>query len=276
MTSFSVLLPVYIGDHAEHFAEAVRSVTADQELRPTELVITCDGEVSQAVDDVLRRIEQVTDGVPTRVVRLPENVGLARALEAGLAECANEIVARSDADDISVPERFALQIPALVDGGLDMVGAAIQEFDSSGAIGVVRTMPQTQEEILAAAALRDPFNHPTVVYRKTAVAAAGGYEHLNKMEDYWLFARMLHTGARVANLPDVLVRYRVDEGAYQRRGGLEMLRSEWTLQRQLLTLGFVGRGTFLRNVAVRCGYRLIPTAIRQRAYRATFTRSSES
>lgn len=271
MSEFSVLLPVYLGDQAEHFAESVRSVTADQTFRPTELVIVCDGPVSDEVDALLRGIDDLTGGVPTNIVRLAENMGLARALEAGLAACQYDVVGRADADDISVPERFALQVPALVEDGLDLVGSAIQELDSERGMGAIRPMPLTQEEILAGAAFRDPFNHPSVVYRRSAVAAAGGYQHLNKMEDYWLFARMLQAGARVANLPEVLVHYRVDAGAYHRRGGLEMLRSEWALQRKLREIGFVGTGEFLRNVAVRCGYRLIPTAIRRRAYRATFT-----
>ncbi len=76
------------------------------------------------------------------------------------------------------------------------------------------------------ARFRDPFNHPTVVYRRRAVVAAGGYQHLNKMEDYWLFVRMIQDGARVANLAEPLVLYRVGAGAYQRRGGTAMLRTE--------------------------------------------------
>lgn len=271
MTAFSVLLPVYAGDDAEHFIAAVRSVTAEQTLRPNELVVVCDGPVTDGVEDVLSSLGSTTAGVPFTVLRLARNVGLARALEEGLAACAHEVIARADADDISEPERFALEVPQLVEGDLDMVGSAIQEFDSAGKVGVVRQMPVSGDEIRAVASFRDPFNHPTVVYRKSAVLAAGGYEHLNKMEDYWLFVRMLHNGARVANLVEPLVRYRVDEGAYRRRGGMEMLISEWNLQRKMRSIGFIGPVTFARNVAVRCGYRLVPTSLRRRAYRATFT-----
>lgn len=273
MTGFTVLLPVYAGDRSQHFAQAVRSVTFDQTLRPHQLVVVCDGPVSERIDGMLSALDEMTGGVPSRIVRLTKNAGLARALEAGLAACEHDVVARADADDISEPNRFALEVPRLIEDGLDVIGSAMREFESSGTLGAVRNMPVTDAEIREVASFRDPFNHPTVVFRRSAVAAAGGYEHLNKMEDYWLFVRMIHHGARTANIPEPLVRYRIDKGAYQRRGGLEMLRAEWNLQRKMHALGFVGPLAFARNVIVRCTYRLVPTALRRRAYQARFTDS---
>jgi len=88
------------------------------------------------------------------------------------------------------------------------------------------------------------------------------------MEDYLLFARMLEAGARPANLAEPLVCYRVGAGAYARRGGRELLRSELAVQRRFRALGITTRGQYLRNVAVRGGYRLVPESLRRRAYRA--------
>lgn len=269
MPEFSVLLPVYAGDDADHFAQSLRSVTVDQELPPTELVIVRDGPVSPAIEDVILRAEagENTGGIRAHVVRLEENVGLARALEAGLAATSHEIVARADADDISVPSRFRLQL-ALMEQGYELVGSAITEFETDPAEGgATRCMPTGSEDIADVARFRDPFNHPSVVYTKSAVLRSGGYEDLAKMEDYWLFARMIQDGARTANLPDSLVRYRVGAGAYKRRGGVEMLRSEIDLQRRMARRGFVTLGQAARNIAVRGGYRLIPTFVREGLYR---------
>ena len=193
---FSVLLPVYGGDDAGFFERAVVSVTAEQTLRPDELVVVVDGPVPAAIEAVLRRVEsgEGTGGVPARIVALGENVGLALALEAGLAACAHEVVARADADDVSLPRRFAVQLPMMAN--LDLVGSAIVEFGTEeGPDQMVRALPVGGAEIAAMARFRDPFNHPSVVYRRSAVREAGGYEHLNKMEDYWLFARMIASGA---------------------------------------------------------------------------------
>ena len=88
------------------------------------------------------------------------------------------------------------------------------------------------------------------------------------MEDYLLFARMIAAGARPANLAQPLVNYRVGAGAYARRGGLKLLRSELSLQRRLRRLGFTTPLQYGRNLVVRGGYRLIPEGLRRVAYRA--------
>ncbi|WP_129339758.1 glycosyltransferase [Cellulomonas endophytica] len=264
--AFSLLLPVYAGDDAAHLARALRSCTAEQTLPPDEVVLVQDGPVGPALADVLDRARAGGLGVPVRWVPLERNVGLARALEAGLAVCAHDVVARADADDVSRPGRFAAQVP-LVAAGLDLVGSAIQEFATEEAPGLVRVPPLDAVAIARYARLHSPFNHPSVVYRRSAVRAAGGYQDLPLLEDYWLFARMVAAGARVANVPEPLVLYRVGAGAYARRGGLRLLRSELVLQARMRRAGVTTMPQLVRNVVVRGVYRLLPEAVRRTGYR---------
>ena len=269
-----MLLPVYRGDRAEFFERAIVSVTADQSLRPDELVVVVDGPVPSPVASVLRRAEagELTAGVPVVVVPLAENVGLARALEAGLAACRYEVVARADADDVALPRRFALQVPLVADGGFDLVSAAIVEFEDDEAVrGLVRAWPSDPATIARVARLADPFNHPAVVYRRSAVARAGGYQHLARLEDYCLFVRMLADGARATNVREPLVLYRVGAGAYQRRGGWQLARSELRLQGEMLRTGFTTPVEFVRNLFIRGLWRFVPPSLRRPAY-AAFTR----
>lgn len=276
--AFSVLLPVYRGDRLAHFERALRSVGAEQTLASSEIVIVRDGPVGEELQELLdavaagRRRDLVAD-VPVRIEALAENVGLARALNHGLAACAHDVVARADADDISLPQRFAEQLPMVLDEGNVLVGAAVREFEDEGdETGMVRRMPLTSGEIRRVVTLRDPFNHPTVIYRRSAVEAVGGYEHLDLLEDYLLFARMVASGVRCANHPDPLVLYRVGAGAYDRRGGTRLLRSELRLQRLLRREGVVTPVQWARNVAVRAGYRLVPSGLRRVLYRAVGVR----
>lgn len=266
---FSVLLPVYRRDEPSFLRRAFDSVTVEQTLPPDEVVVVRDGPVGRELEDLLLELASASP-VPVVVVELAENVGLARALEKGLERCAHEIVARMDADDISRPDRFEIQVP-LVAGGLDVVGSAIQEFADESSIhdagAVVRTPPLSAQEIGAGARFHSPFNHPSVVYRRSAVARAGGYQDLPLMEDYWLFARMLRAGAGAANVPEPLVLYRVGAGAYARRGGWRLLRSEVRLQWRMWRAGFTTAPQLVRNVVVRGGYRLVPEALRRRLYR---------
>jgi glycosyltransferase involved in cell wall biosynthesis len=270
-SSFSLLLPVYGRDDPAQLVRAFRSAVDEQTLRPTEALIVRDGPVPDGLAAVLDELV-ATSPVPARLLPLPENVGLADALTAGLAACSYDVVARMDADDVALPERFAKQL-ALLDTGYDLVGAGLYEFVDDEAVTIgVRTPPTGEEHIKRYARFHDPFNHPTVVYRRAAVQAAGGYVPVGLMEDYWLFARMLASGARAENIPEPLVKYRVGAGAYRRRGGLKQLRAELRLQRMMRRAGITGPAEMLRNVVVRGGYRLVPEGLRKVAYRTLLQR----
>ncbi|GAB3612429.1 glycosyltransferase family protein [Humibacter ginsengisoli] len=265
---FSLLMPVYHGDDAQFLLRAFRSSVSEQSLMPAEVILVQDGPLSAQLVSAIAELDRTTP-VPLKIVILPENRGLAEALTAGLAECSYEVVARMDADDISEPHRFQVQLE-LISRGFELVGSGLSEFtdtQNGELLGIKRIPPTDPEAIGKYARFHDPFNHPTVVYTKQAVERAGGYQTMGMMEDYWLFARMLAAGVRAVNSPDPLVRYRVSSGAYKRRGGMRLLRSEWMLQRAFLRSGFTTRRQFLRNVFIRGAYRLVPEAVRRRAYR---------
>jgi glycosyltransferase involved in cell wall biosynthesis len=273
---FSLLLPVYRGDDPGHVTRAFHSTVHDQLRRPDEVVVVQDGLITPELASALERLESGSP-VPVRRLRLHHNVGLAQALQCGLSACSHEVVARMDADDISLPHRFAVQMP-VIEAGADLVGSAMVEFGQEGA-GYAETVRQDRlrvpplgpRAIGAAARLRSPFNHPTVIYRRSAVLEAGGYRDLPLLEDYWLFSRMIAAGAQVANVAEPLVLYRVDAGSYERRGGLRLLRSELGLQRRLHREGFTTSREMARNLMVRGGYRVVPVQLRRAAYRRAFT-----
>lgn len=269
--AFTVLTSVYAGDDPKQFERALKSVTREQQLKPDQVVLVQDGPVPPELQESIDLASEIA-GQPVDVVRLEENQGLANALQAGLQITRHEVIARADADDISLPERFAKQIPLM--RGRDLIGSAIAEFeDDEAQWGMIRVLPARHEDIAATARFRDPFNHPTVVMCRSALENAGGYQHLERMEDYWLFARMIATGARTANIAEPLVAYRVGAGAYARRGGLELFKSEVELQRNMREIGFTTPVQHARNLVVRAGYRLIPTGMRKALYTAVGTLS---
>ncbi|HET8561083.1 MAG TPA: glycosyltransferase [Marmoricola sp.] len=270
---FSLLLSTWAGDDPAQLVEAFTSSVQKQSRPPAEVVLVQDGPVPGPLAATIADLV-ASSPVPVQHLALDDNVGLGPALDAGLAACAHDIVARMDADDVSFPERFARQLP-VIEAGADIVGAGLLEFGTStdDVVGR-RTPPVGAEEIRRVIRFRDPFNHPTVVYRREAVVAAGGYADLALLEDYLLFTRMVSAGAVPANLPEPLVYYRVGDGAYARRGGTRLLRSELELQRRLHDLGITTRTEYLRNVAVRGGYRLVPEAVRKVAYRSLLANRS--
>jgi glycosyltransferase involved in cell wall biosynthesis len=263
---FSLLMSVYGGDDPDFLEAAFRSVVHQQTRPPSDVVLVQDGPVPDHLAAAIKTLVAESPS-PVHLLVLDANVGLGPALDQGLAACAHDIVARMDADDIALPHRFAVQVP-IVESGADVVGSSLLEFGSepSDIVGK-RVPPLTQDEIVRYSRFHQPFNHPTIVYRKTAVMAVGGYRSLALMEDYLLFAKMIQSGCQVANVEEPLVLYRVGAGAYARRGGVMLLKSEWRLQRRMFAQGFTTRTQFVRNIAVRGGYRLVPEPLRRFAYR---------
>ena len=270
----SLLLPVWHRDRPDFLTEAFRSTVVDQTRRPDHVVVVRDGPVTPELATTLAALV-ATSPVPVDVLELDRNVGLGPALDAGLRACRYDVVARMDADDISLPQRFAVQMP-IVEAGADLVGSGLLEFGAGADDVVGRRIPPTDpDDIRARSRFADPFNHPTVVYRRGCVEAVGGYGDFALMEDYLLWAKMILAGARVANVAEPLVLYRVGAGAYRRRGGLAQLRTELGLQRRLRALGFTPRAQYARNVALRGGYRLVPEGLRRVAYRRLVARYGE-
>lgn len=262
----SVLLPVWAGDRPDFLTAAFESTVDAQTRRPDQVVIVQDGPIG---DQLAGRIAELAAAsrVPVDVVALERNVGLGPALDAGLAACRHPVVARMDADDISLPHRFAVQLP-IIESGVDIVGSGLAEFvDDPDEVVGTRTPPVEPADIRERARFAIPFNHPTVLYRRDLVLSVGGYTDFARMEDYLLWAKLILAGARVANVAEPLVKYRVGAGAYTRRGGLAQLRTELEVQREFRRLGFTNRNQYLRNVLVRGGYRLVPEQIRRSAYR---------
>ena len=262
---FSLLVSVYDGDRADHLRRAFRSAVDDQTVPPDQVVIVQDGPVREELAQCLAELAAASP-VPVTIVRLERNLGLGPALDRGIAAAWHDVVARMDADDVAMPHRFEVELPLIRDA--DLVGAGLLEFvdDTDDVVGQ-RIPPTDPDRIQRYARLADPFNHPTVVYRRQAVLAAGGYGDLPLMEDYALFARMLGNGARAINVAEPLVFYRVGSTAFKRRGGARLFRSELRLQREFRRDGFTSAPEYVRNVLLRGGYRLIPWWFRRAVYR---------
>jgi glycosyltransferase involved in cell wall biosynthesis len=264
-------MPVYWADRPDWVQAAFSSITESQELPPDQVVLVRDGPVGPALGELLHSLAELKE---VSLVALPRNGGLTRALNAGLAACRFDTVARQDADDVSTPERFGLTVPLVRSGEFDLVGSAVREFDDSpdGEIvyGQVRSYPAQEEQIRRAAKRMNPIAHPTVVFRRSQVLSVGGYRDIFHMEDYDLWVRLLQAGARAINVPEPLVDYRVSTAGLRRRGGWKTLRAESAFQRSLLESGFINRPERLRNLIGRGALELAPPAVLRQVLKRTW------
>lgn len=193
-----------------YVASAVASVLS-QDYRDLELVFVDDGST-----DGTRAIVQAFGDRRVRIVD-GRGRGLSSALNAGLETASGEFVARLDADDIAEPDRTWRQVEYLdAHPEAVVVGSWTNLMDDEEApLGVLR-VPSRQEDVEAALANgRNPFLHPTVMFRAEQSREAGGYDaRLDGLvgEDAEFLHRLCGLG-RGANLPNPLVRYRLARGA---------------------------------------------------------------
>ena len=269
---FTVLMAVYQRDDLALFERAVHSVYANT-LLPDAFVLVVDGLVPEALDVVILGLQD-TYGI--NVLRLPVNVGLARALNAGLKQIRTEWVVRADADDYNLPNRFVLQAIALNQSkdSIDLVGGSIQEVDSSGRQLAVRRTVEQHGEILRYAAYRNPFNHMTVAYKTDLVLRCGGYPDIPLKEDYALWAKMISVGAQTLNLPDILVLATTGREMYRRRGGFRYALSEVSLQLHLVRTRLKSPYSALTQGLGRAFVFLLPSAVRGWIYEKILRSSS--
>lgn len=251
MMPFTVILPVYKNDKPEDLYVAVESISEKQTVKPDEILIVIDGPIPErlviVINELCNRISNI------RVLRQPVNKGLGFTLQKGIENATYEIVARMDSDDISYPERFEKQLKVFeTNPTLSLVGGTITEFiDSPQNIVGRRIVPQLHDEICSYMKSRCPFNHVTVMYKRSDVLKAGNYQDWFWNEDYYLWIRMMMAGCKFANISDPLVNVRVGKDMYARRGGINYFKSEAGIQRYMYRHRLISLSRYAVNVAIR-------------------------
>ena len=264
--NFSVLLSIYKKEQPEFYKQCIDSILAQTKL-PTEIVLVKDGPLTKELEEIVGICKNKFSTF--KVISLPVNQGLGKALNEGLKHCSYDIIARMDTDDIAKPYRFEKQLKVFQKNpDVDIVSSWIDEFeDSTSNVISTRKLPENHDEIYKYAQKRNPINHPVVMFRKTAVEAAGGYKHFPLFEDYYLWVRMLLNGARFYNIQESLLFFRFSQDMFKRRGGFAYACTEAKFLWHIYRLGMVGLGMTCVNIPLRFFTRIIPNQLRSWMYK---------
>jgi glycosyltransferase involved in cell wall biosynthesis len=259
---FTVHLPVYIRDRPDFFQQSIDSIYA-QTLLPREIVIIEDGPVAEGVRQIIDRCRE-NPTVSIKSVRFEKNMGMGVAFAEGVRAASYELIARMDADDIAVPNRFELQFDFMTaHPDIDICGGWLSEFfDDLNDIRQIKKVPELHDAIFRYAKKRCPFNHPTVMYKRSAVIAAGNYNQARNLEDYNLWVRMLHRGSKAHNLQTNLLFFRANRNMYSRRGGFRYYLDEVRSLHEFYRIGFYSFKDFLMQSLIRFVFRLVPSRFR--------------
>lgn len=231
-----VITSVYKSDEVEFVRVAVESLFA-QTYSDFKIYMMCDGPIHSDVLNYLRSIEDERFSLFVR----EHNRGLATCLNEMLDMILNqedaEYIARMDSDDLCLPHRFEKQVEFLKNNpDIDIVGSYITEsLDPTKPGGRVIKYPINHREMMLLFGKRIPLAHPSVMFRKSFFQKAGKYPADGlRSEDAELWLKGFLNGCRFSNIPEVLLKMRVNRYFYKRRLGKEKSTNDYKLRKRII------------------------------------------
>jgi hypothetical protein len=206
----SVVLPAYDAQHT--VGEAVTSIL-DQSLREIQVIVVDDG----SNDDTVRVLAGIADPRLT-VVHHDQNRGHVAAIATALDHARAPLIARMDADDVAFPGRLARQYRLLgARPAVGLVSTAFVSVDPEGRELETHGVPPDHAAAWFRLHFENCLAHPTVMFRRSAYDAAGGYDAAAvPAEDHELWLRMAEL-VDIATIPEPLLRYRRSPSAISMR-----------------------------------------------------------
>ncbi|WP_157670690.1 glycosyltransferase [Chitinibacter sp. GC72] len=231
-TNYPALLLIPHYNNPEGLSKSLASIGADE---PCDVLVVDDGSVRKTIDAAAAQAAFKGQGI-LRILNLPQNKGIEGALNAGLAWAkarGYEWIARLDCGDCNVSDRIARQLSFLEQyPDVVLLGGAASFVDQQGIEQFVLRHPTEHAAILAFMKKNSAYIHPTVMFKLSAADAVGMYPlDAPAAEDYamfWAMARQF----KVANLPDVLIRYELDPNGISLGKRQVQLKSRFKLQRK--------------------------------------------
>ena len=268
MEKYSVLMSLYKNEHPEYLRLALDSMIS-QTVKPDEIILVEDGPLR---DELYKVIEEYREYLYTVVNET--NLGLGLALNEGLKVCRNELIARMDTDDISKPDRCEKQLKRFEEKPeLATVGSHIEEFMGNKENVISRRrVPTDLESIYDYAKKRSAFNHPSVMYRKSAVLAEGGYSDLKRNQDVDLFGRMLFRGYKAENIDEALLWFRSSDELAKRRKSWENTWSYIQTIKKFWKMGYSSFGDYAIVAIAQTVVYVLPANLQNWVYK-TFLRN---
>lgn len=214
MPRISVLMTTY-NDGIELF-NSISSIL-NQSFSDFEFIICDDCSSSKLTRSILSFFENRDK----RVVLLEnqENIGFCRSLNRCVSFAKGDFLARMDADDVSLPDRFQKEIDFLLNHcDVSFCGSSFYLFDAGGVWGkALLPVAPTREDVFAGGA----FAHPSIMMRKKDLDKVSDYtvfpQKIRAAEDYDLWCKFYFQGGCGANLPEPLLLYFDGVESYKKR-----------------------------------------------------------
>lgn len=273
---YSVLMSVYDKEIPENFNESLESMLM-QSYPPSDFVLVCDGKLTNELDVIAKSFQNEFKSI-FNIIKLDENVGVGKAVNKGIEACRCDYIVRMDSDDVSLPDRCLKQMLLFAaEPELDIIGSYVEEFDDKTKNSLfIKEVPIMHDDIVAFSKRRNPFNRQTLAFKRSKAIEIGGYSDLKLCEDYEFAARMLSEGARGQNIPEVLVRYRVDEKTPEIRKSWRLTKGFIKVRWVIFTSGYTSFKDFFAPCMLQLGLFILPKKFTRWVYRKFLRKAHEN
>lgn len=258
--TFGGVLSVYEGDHPVYLYESLHTLIHGQSRKLDACVGVIEGLISQALEEVVAQFPEIQWVRIPRQVDAPFSFGLPAALNHGIDVVGTDVVLKVDTDDVYCEHRVKWTAEAF-EAHPDLVlhGGQVIEWDENfqRPIGD-RLVPESHADILTYCTWRNPFNGPTVAFKRKEILELGGFPVVGANEDYCLWALILEHGYNSSNSPEIYVHWRGGENLVKRRSNSRYRVGEKQALDYLLHIGLYTRWQHAVHVVTKNLIRRLP------------------
>jgi glycosyltransferase involved in cell wall biosynthesis len=253
-------MSIYSKENPHFFEQSLKSIFS-QSITPNQFVLVKNGPLTSELEEIIEtyasKFKNIFSFVSHHV-----NLSLGKSLDSGISICKNELIARMDSDDIATPFRCELLLKKFhSDNSLDICGGYMLEFydDNITNTKTLRTVPISSSRIKRFARMRSPFNHSSIMFKKSSVVRCGGYGNSRRKEDFDLFSRMLNMGCNAQNIPEVLIYGRTNNKSFKRKKSFIYVTDYIKVMSRNLKFGYCNFYEFFIVVSYQLAIFILPT-----------------
>lgn len=268
ISEYSVLMPLWSGEKLCFLEQSIKSML-NQTLVPYEFVFVFDQPISNEMDSLLKTLISSRANIQYIEAYHLYGSGLGALLKLGVDACACPFIARMDSDDISLPDRCEKELEILNSSlTLAAVGSFLTEFELSPSMPKsIRKVPEKGDEFIRFTKLRNPINHPTVMFRKSLILEAGNYNpSFSHCEDYELWYRIIKNGYSLYNIQESLLFFRTGNDFLERRSSSKNVKSYIRLKKQMKSDKFINLYEYISSIMIQYFFAHAPIRIKKIIY----------
>ncbi|MBY8155776.1 glycosyltransferase [Vibrio fluvialis] len=267
-SKIAVAMSLYKSDRIDNVNKAIYSIL-NQSFSDLVLFLQVDGSINEEVKELVSKYS-LDDRV--KVFFNEENKGLAYRLNAIIDLVVDDpsfaFIARMDADDIARNDRFQLQVDFLLKNAhISVIGSDVIEIDESDRHVFYKSMDSEHSVMYSRIIKKCPFNHPSVMFRKSVFESGIRYDSkLKNTQDYYLWVDLIKNGFEFSNINEPLLYFRVDSDFHNRRGFDKAMNDVKSRMYAFKNLNNISASN-LMHVALLFFLRIAPPKIKEIAYK---------